>query len=88
MVYTTICQRCKGYSGAGLASHDMRLCYINVIQLMMAQCWASSADGGPALKQYWVNVHRLWCLSVVPVVTTRVIFNIFKRHGKIYALYT
>ena len=23
---------------------------------MMVQCWASVADGGPALNQHWVNV--------------------------------
>ena len=23
---------------------------------MLVQCWASVADGGPALNQHWVNV--------------------------------
>ena len=26
---------------------------------MLAQCWASVADGGPALRQHWVNVSCL-----------------------------
>ena len=38
---------------------------------MMFQCWASAADGGPTLKQHWVNAS--WLLgtqnvSLVPLV--------------------
>ena len=29
------------------------------IHPMLFQCWASVGDGGPTLKQYWVNVSCL-----------------------------
>ena len=29
---------------------------------MLAQCWSSVADGGPALRQHWENEHALFHL--------------------------